>query len=778
MRVIALTLGIGLVLMGCAEEMQEAAGTVQAVTACLEADAGATLPAGNVGDGSVLTTMGRRLSPVGTLAQVKEFPLAVHFNGDGTVAYVVHSLEHRMEAIDVATGAILSSLNDVGGFRGVDVSPVDGAIFATGETLQTVNRVLHTEAGLVLDKSVHLGLVTDCVLTADGSTLLVVSSLTSEVWELDPVTLEVKHSYFTQGVYPYAMVLSSDETVLWLSHVGDDTVTALERSSGQVLANLPVGMNPMGMALDAASGLLYVANSDDDSVTVVDTASMAVTQTVDMKGPEALPGGSPNELVLGPGGEGLYISFADLNRVEVYDPETFQRLGAIPTAHYPTGLAFSPDGATLAVVASKGWAARDGLHHVPGIISFVPMPVDEATLAEWTAEADENVLRTSRFWDQECEKPVPPALDPTLPQVIEHVVLIVRENKTYDALLGDFERGNGDPALVVFGEQYTPNLHELAEQFVNMDNFYNDAEDSLQGHSWATQGDINDLMEKVYPADFSQILVFSWDPSTLMAERTIFDHVLDHGLEFRSYGEVAGAGSGMFDKFHDYIDHKFPYFNMAIPDVWKAEEVVRELSLGIFPSFVYIAIPNDHTNGTKPGVPTPQSMVADNDEATGRLVEAISQSPYWDKTAIFIIEDDPQGYGGDHVHSHRSICVAVSPWVKRQYTSSVHYSIPALYRTMELLLRLPPMHKNDALAPPMYDIFLSGGQDEPMDPTPYTLIPRLIPEAINEATAPYAKESAAMNFSMPDGAEGLGFILWRVMNGDRNPPPYAKWMDE
>ncbi|MBM4388230.1 MAG: phosphoesterase, partial [Deltaproteobacteria bacterium] len=199
--------------------------------------------------------------------------------------------------------------------------------------------------------------------------------------------------------------------------------------------------------------------------------------------------------------------------------------------------------------------------------------------------------------------------------------------------------------------------------------------------------------------------------------------------------------------------------------------------LGIFPQFVYIALPNDHTYGTKPGKPTPDSMVADNDMATGIIVEAISKSQYWDKTIIFLIEDDPQSWKGDHVEAHRSICLVVSPYVKRKYTSSVHYDIPSIYRTIMMILGIPPMNKNDALAAPMADIFVKGTPEDKPDFTPYEAIPVDIPEELNTESSPMASESAKLDFNRPDGVEGLGYILWRAKKGDAEPPPYAKGID-
>ena len=772
---LALLLGLG-----CGRD-DEPVTNISSLESCLEGvqKEMALLPAGSLGENEALIAMGRRLSPVGRLAVVPYFPLGVALSPDGEYAYVVHSGRDQMEVIDTASGNGIQNVPGVGGFRGV-VAGHDGEfVYSVGAAAGTVSRLKWNKGKLHLDQQMKLqGAPTDVILSPDGGTLIVVSGANSKVWEMAPRSFSVLNEYVTRGVYPYTVALTPDERHLITSHVGSDTVSFVSRATGEVVAAVPVGLNPMGLAVDAKRNLVYAVNSDSDTVSVLSLSKFAVVKTIDLThNPDGLAGGSANEIVLSPDLESAYVSFADLNRVDIYALADWSRSGSIPTAYYPTGIALAGDGSLLAVANSKGWGGVQKLHHELCVVSLVDLPPSAETLAEWTKVADENVERTGKFWDETCPDPVPLPLDQDEDQVVEHVVLIVRENKTYDTLMGDFERGNGDPALVVFGEEYTPNLHEIARAFVNMDNYYVDSQESLQGHTWTTQADCNDFFEKLYPKDPAQIIFFSYDPSSVAGEKTIFDHCFELGVTFRNYGEFEGFSSEMMGLYKDFINQKFPFYNLAIKDVWKAEEFIRELELGILPEFVYIALPNDHTAGGKPGFPSPASMVADNDEATGMIVDALSRSPFWDSTTVFIIEDDPQGYGGDHVHSHRSICVAAGPWVRREYTSSVHYSIPALYKTIELLLRMPPMRKNDALAPPMYDIFVTGDEDDPPDYSGFEFIPRLVPETINKVGDYMWEESMKFNLSRPDASPGLGYVVWRIMKGDEEPPPYAKWKD-
>lgn len=770
-----------LALAACEGEAPESSTQNSPLSACQTQEAAekSQQPAGFAGNKAAIVPMGRRISPVGTLVDVGYFPIGVRLSPDGKLAYVVHSGLWKMEVIDVEAGEVIQEVPGVGGFRGIEVS-ADGSTVYTGESGNgTVSRFTLDKRRLRNGGHVELvGAPTTVMLTRDESALIVISGPNSRVWELDPVTLETKTEYVTKGVYPYAAATTPDDGTLLVTHVGGNTLTAINRATGAIIHDVKMGLNPMGLAVDTTRNLAYVANTDSDTISVVSLDSFTVVKTVDVSFSQLkLPGSTPNEITLDPAAQHAFVSFADLNRVEVYRLADWRSVGAIPTAHYPTGVHVSSDGSRLGITSSKGWGGAYKLKKEACVASFIELPLAPDRLAQWSAEADTNISRTTEFWEGSCSADIPLPLDQSAEPVIEHVVVIVRENKTYDAVMGDFERGNGDPELTVFGQSITPNIHEIANQFVNLDNYYADSQESFQGHTWTTQADCNDFFEKLYPSDLAQVLLAGYDPSSIVGERTIFDHYFDHSITFRNYGEFEGFTKDLFGKYKDYINHKFPYYNLAIKDVWKAGEFVRELDLGIFPQFVYIALPNDHTAGGKVGFPTPASMVADNDEATGMVVDAISHSPYWDSTIIFVIEDDPQGYGGDHVHAHRSICVVASPWVKREFTSSVHYSIPSMYRTIEMLFRLPPMHTNNALAPPMMDIFLAGGSDDPPDYAPYVHVPRLSPERFNEPGGRLAEESEKFDLSRPDGAPGLGEIIWRIQKGDIAPPPYARWND-
>jgi hypothetical protein len=365
-------------------------------------------------------------------------------------------------------------------------------------------------------------------------------------------------------------------------------------------------------------------------------------------------------------------------------------------------------------------------------------------------------------------------------------------------------KGNNDPSLCIFGRQVTPNHHALAEQFVLLDNYYCNGVNSADGHSWATEGNVTDHLEKSF-GGFTRSYTFGDDPLTYSSSGFIWDNVLLHGLSFRNYGEMDYAepipetltftqiyddfksGSGQIEFSHNigienlrgYSHREYPGWNMKIPDVLRMDIFLKELEkyekTNGLPNFVIVYLPHDHTSGTSPGFPTPRACVADNDLALGRLVEGISKSKFWPKTCIFVNEDDPQN-GFDHVDGHRSICLVISPYTKRGALVSSFYNQTSVLHTMELILGLPPMNQLDSMAPVMRDCFT-----QKPNLTPYTAMPNRIPlnemnkqlGRLNSEQQHWARKSMEQNFDVIDGPDDdtLNQILWSWAKGTDTPYP-------
>jgi hypothetical protein len=388
------------------------------------------------------------------------------------------------------------------------------------------------------------------------------------------------------------------------------------------------------------------------------------------------------------------------------------------------------------------------------------------------------------------------------PSVFKHVVYVVKENRTYDQVLGDMPKGDGEPKLTIFGKDVTPNHHALADQFVLLDNYYCNGVNSADGHAWSMEGNATSYLERSF-GGWTRSYPFGDDPLSVSSSGFLWDHVLGGGLSFRNYGEFDYAGpatrSGWKQIYDDYRSganrirfnqnigverlrryscREYPGWNMDIPDVLRADAFLKELKAfdarGSLPSMSIVYLPQDHTSGLTPGAPTPKACVADNDLALGRIVEGVSKSKFWKETCIFVIEDDPQD-GWDHVDGHRSICLVVSPYSRRGAVVSNFYNQTSVLHTMLRILGLPPMNQMDAASPLMTACFTKTP-----DWRPYTCLENRIPITdLNPPAAPgkagyWARQSRRLDLSKPDYGdmdELKNHILWASVHGDR---PYPK----
>lgn len=367
------------------------------------------------------------------------------------------------------------------------------------------------------------------------------------------------------------------------------------------------------------------------------------------------------------------------------------------------------------------------------------------------------------------------------------MLYIVKENRTYDQVLGDIKEGNGDPNLTLFGETITPNLHKIAREFVLLDNFYVNADVSADGHNWSTAAIAPDYVNKLWPSNYahrkSTYDFEEQDAASLPPAGYLWTNANAAGLSIRNFGymadnkEGAKLGEEQISKVHDpilakYTNRFFRSFDLDYPDVERANVFLKELAdydhNNSMPRLMVMRLGNDHTNGTTPGRLSPLSYAADNDQAVGMIVEGISKSKFWTSTAIFIVEDDAQN-GPDHVDSHRSPAFVISAYIKRHTVDSSMYNTTSMLRTMEFLLGLKPMTHFDAGARPIVAPF-----QQTADAAPYTLEkPRISLTDRNPESAPGAKESAKMDFAEADDIDEdkLNDILWRAIRKDTPPPP-------
>ncbi len=599
------------------------------------------------------------------------------------------------------------------------------------------------------------------------------------------------------------------------------TVSVVDLEAGREIAAIPVGLHPSDLLLSADQRTLFAANANSDTVSVIDTASNTVADTILVRPDPTLPFGSaPNALAMDPSGSTLLVANGGNNAVAVLTKApgaSWQQAGFVPTAWYPGALA--ADAAHIYVANVKGLGSRNpaarktgwNSHHHLGSVGKVPIPAAPA-LEDYTAQVrkDGRVPEILRSYERTARpgRPVPVPRRLGDPSVFEHVIYIIKENRTYDQVFGDLPQGNGDPTLCIFGREVTPNHHALAEQFVLLDNYYCNGVLSADGHAWATEGYVTDYLEKSF-GGFTRSYPFSGDdPLSFASTGFIWDAVLLGGLSFRNYGEMsktatAPSNAAFLDIWKDYQDRtgriefrhdiqidtlrryscpKSPGWNMRIPDQIRADVFLAEFQeaerQGSWPSLTIVFLPSDHTSGTRPGSPTPRAQVADNDLAVGRIVEAVSRSRFWPKTCLFVIEDDPQA-GFDHVDGHRSLCLVASPYTRRGAVVSDFFNQTSVLHTIERILGIPPMNQMDALAPLMASCFAPKP-----DFSAYACLPsRIALDEMNppaSALGPLERQWALASLEQPfddvDQADEdtLNRILWHAAKGAGTPYP-AQW---
>ncbi|HLJ26867.1 MAG TPA: bifunctional YncE family protein/alkaline phosphatase family protein [Candidatus Angelobacter sp.] len=609
-------------------------------------------------------------------------------------------------------------------------------------------------------------------------------------------------------VNPYELVFSKDGSTLFVSNWASSSVSVIDTARNRVTSVIRVGSNPNDMKM-SADGRLFVACSNDNTVYVIDTRKRRVLERLSTTlYPQAPEGSTPDALEIDPVRKLLYVANADNNSLTVIDISNQAHstvLGFIPTGWYPSALALADSNHHLYIANSKG---ESGHSNIRGPDSPLP-PGPEGngsvkTLQKGSVELlSLNNLRTkipgytkavnanTPYNDSLLTEARPSNAPSIIPRQvgagspIEHIIYIIKENRTYDQVFGDLPKGNGDSRLTIFGHNVTPNQHALAEQFVILDNLYCDGEVSIDGHSWSNSAYATDFNERRWPPEYGGFSQAVSSPANTPSAGRLWDLARRKGLTYRSYGEYAARASDGTtmeaaygaDALWGHVARD--YRGSGTRDTENMQVFLREFDAyekdfdspdaeKRLPNYIVMSLPENHTNGTRPGSFTPVAMVASNDVAVGMLVERVTHSRYWPTTAIFIIEDDAQD-GPDHVDARRTTGLVISPYVKRGIVDSTLYSTSSMLRTMELLLGLPPMSQYDAAALPMYASFGT----EP-DLTPYSLRPAQVDLAARNTEKSFgARLSQQMDFSDLDRApmHALNEILWKSIKGPDSPMP-------
>lgn len=655
--------------------------------------------------------------------------------------------------------------------------------------------------------------------SSDGHTLAVSGDLAKALVFADERTRSVS-APIAVGRHPAGIAFSSDGKMLFVANWAESTLSVIDVAAHSVRASITVGKHPEALLLSRDGRRLYASVTDDDAIAIIDVATLRRVESVNVglygtvdlattgaERREQLYGASPAALVLSPDGSRLYVACSAANAIAVLkvggsQPEV---LGAIPTGWYPTALALTLDGRALDVVDGKGEGQRANPEFNPfgpramrfrgyvasntfGSVRRVPLPDGgslSAGLQTVRADAGRNLRGPFGHTPFHDEFRFDPGWVVSKGGPIRHVIYVIKENRTYDQVLGDLPGADGDPKLTLFGRDITPNEHAIAQRFGIFDNAFANAQVSADGHNWSMAAFANDYLEKMWPQNYGgrrELYDFE-DGATASVPHNgyLWNAAARAGISMRNYGEFTTAPDGPGGRVTTRMpalgavtDPRFVGWDISYRDEAREAEWRREFDAyvknGNLPALEIIRLPNDHTAGTRPGARTPQAFVAENDLAFGRLVDAVSHSPYWKDTAIFAVEDDAQN-GPDHVSAERMPIYVVSAYA-RGGVNHGDYSTAGIVATIESILGLPPMSAYDASANDVEEAFIAK-----RDLRPYDALPEAVDlEAKNGAAAYRARESARLDFTREDAAPDatLNDIVWHAVRGaDSTPPPYG-----
>ncbi len=731
--------------------------------------------------------------------------MAVAPGGDKLAVVLSGWREQGLQIVDLKSRQVAQTLIQPSAFFGIGFSRDGRELFVSGGNDDTIFCYSWREGTAALQRKIVLaekapdkfGSRYPAGLAASrmGTYLYVAENVSDSLAVVDLATAKVVQRFPT-GHYPYAVEAAADGKV-YVSAWAADTVEEFQTKSDGLLTplrKLKVGPRPSALLSNRTGSRLFAALAGTDQIAVVDTARGKVLRYLSDAAPAGpAEGSTPNALALSHDESQLFVAEADNNAVAVFDvsevpisekPVSDKRSdsarsrlrGRIPTDWYPTAVLDA--GGQLLVLSGKGHGSHanpDGptpgegikrplgydLGQLNGTLRSSPDQLSSSTLADYSAR----VAQANHWQAQRSRKPYPP---------FQHVVYIIKENRTYDQVLGDLKQGDGDPALVFFGQAISPNHHALALRFGLFDRFFTNAEVSSQGHIWSTAAYVTDFGEKTIPSAYSDrrdgvdgeeidepINGFLW---TLAKKK---------GVSLRDYGEMVKVPDGWpvtQREVAPYVSPTYPAFDLKTTDQTRADAWIAELekfvSQGVMPRLEIMHLPSDHTAGGRAGYRTPRAFMADNDLALGRIVEALSKSPFWKDTVIFVLEDDSQS-GPDHIDSHRSCFFAISAY-NRPGTIHRFANTTDVVAAIEDILGLDRLSKFDYFSRSLSDIFV-----ETPDLSPFTsIVPQVDRDETNPPATAAAQASAELDFSAPDRVDDVVFnqILWSMMKGSQPPP--------
>jgi YVTN family beta-propeller protein len=754
---------------------------------------------------------GWSLTPAGDKLPLGDLPLNIAVSTDGNFVAITNNgqSDQSIMVIDTKSQKRTDSAKIAVGWLGLCFSKDAKMLYASAGNKNQILCFSNNKGKIILADSIVLGKMWPEKISPTGlcvddahKRLYVV---TKENNSLYIINLE-KKSIIKQVTLPaeaYTCALSPANNNLYISIWGDEKVLIYDTHKDTVLNSINVGSNPNDLVFSHNGKYLFVSNANDNSVSVISTTENKVMETLDAAiYPNSLEGSTTNSVGLSADDKTLYIANADNNCLAEFDvskPGHSFSKGFIPTGWYPTcvrvvnhkiwvsnGKGFSSMANPLGPNPTKAKQQtnyKQGDKNKPakvqyigglftGSMSIIPEP-DTKTLADYTLSVYHNTPYKGAKGEELNAKS-----DSALASLhIKYVFYVLKENRTYDQVLGDMPNGNGDTSLCLFPEKITPNAHAIADEFVLLDNFYVDAEVSADGHNWSMAAYANDYVEKTWPTSYGGrggTYDYSGNRKIALPKAGfIWDDCLKNNVSFRNYGEFRGDDDGKIElkalashTCSAYVGWNLSYHDVDREKVWE-KDFDSLVAANAVPRFTILYLPNDHTSGLSKGAFTPYAAVADNDLALGKFIEHLSQSPIWKESVVFVTEDDAQN-GPDHVDAHRSIALVAGPFVKRHFTDHTMYSTTSMLHTIELILGLQPMSQYDAAATPMWASFMSN----------YNTLPYIARKSnidINEKNTVYnelMKKSGKFNLRKEDEIPEAAFneVLWKSIKGSAQMP--------
>ncbi|MBC8165741.1 MAG: hypothetical protein H7Y20_07705 [Bryobacteraceae bacterium] len=757
---------------------------------------------------------GWRVMPTGRQIALDSLPLSTAVSSSGRDLFILHSGYKKPSVwlLDGESGNVRQKLDLPDAFLGMALSNSGEVLYISGGSKGVVYSVpvRNGIAGALVSIPIKPnapdddGFVGDVLLDERGQKLYVALLFADSIACFNLKTSKIDR-WIKTGKRPYRLRLLTETRQLLVTSWGEDKVYLHSLSGDQGADSLVVGAQPADMKVFRTGSRTRIAvaaaNTNSIALGEMDKTNqrLRLTETVNVAfSPSAPVGANPGALAFDPERKLLFVACSYLNALAVLDVSgaVTRVLGFIPTGWYPTSVSVLPSG-DLLVLNGKGSRSypnpqgpnptvhRSMLPQPPTDIQYVSLlQLGSASLIRFTLK-DLPQLTRQVLANSPTQSPLSEGTEKAPRPAIEHVVYIMKENRTYDQVLGDLPKGNGDPSLVLFGEGVTPNHHKLANEFVLLDNFYVNADVSADGWPWSTAAYATDYIQKMNPMVYGGRRRGFRETSEPPPGGYLWSKALSAGLAFRNYGfyvnnievDKVTPKSGHVQSFEDSAlrDHtslSFRGYDGVFPDVERARVFLKELAefetKGQYPNLVMIHLGNDHTSGPAPGYLTPQSSMADNDYALGLVVDGLSKSKFWKKMAVFVLEDDAQN-GADHVDSHRSLCFVASPFVKKGSVDSGMYNTTSVLRTIGELLGLKPLTQFDATSPSMLRLFSSAADLAPFDVEP----PRFSLDKRNPGNIPKAGLWKGFDLTKPDRIDDAAFnrVLWQAVRGTEAPPP-------